>query len=441
MNDAKPKYRLSEFVHVIDGTDGGMLFLNPLSGKTIYIDANDVSLPPQDIFLSDENLKKLISSGMVRDDSISERAIFEEMCCNNREDGDTRNSFRIGFLLDDLLNSKELSMALGAAKEEIESRTEGKLFIHFWAFCAPAFKLIPDILNELTPSHLLECDITISLDGSFSSNDETEIIVERISSLFVGSAQVTFALHRSALKIYNGTQEYAHTIFLWQSLFSRFRFSPAFIFFISVDDVSIIANQLYEDLCFSGIYPRNIHFAFVGSPLEHSALFCEMYNHDGNFIARALNEILSKPTHKIVEPFALGYADSLRIGIKQNNLWPRTFFCPYTRPTLFFAKNLVGACPVALSKASSGDKKLLPLLMSIDNIEPLKRTLWQQRGPHTINSCRNCRSAPLCGSGCPLVAYENNGTIDSPDCPPITQLNESLAKSVASDYQDGTTTL
>ncbi len=47
---------------------------------------------------------------------------------------------------------------------------------------------------------------------------------------------------------------------------------------------------------------------------------------------------------------------------------------------------------------------------------------WQQRDITTINECKNCSVALICGGGCGSVAKNKNKTIFSTDCRPIKEL-------------------
>lgn len=416
---------LADFVVSIDGQDGGMLLLNSFAGTTVYLGADEVDRLQKDGSIAYDTHKMLVANQMTCTEPGMDRQRFEQICDSNRRDDEQRNSFRIGFLLDELQHQHQLDAAIEAAQSEISSRISGKLFLHFWAFSKEVFGRIPEVVDRLSSDNGdLQYDLSISLDASFGIDDEIELALEKCVEHFDGAAQLVFSLHQSALETCGGSQEYARSVFLWQSLFFRYNFTPAFILLVGPDDETSIAQQFYEDLCFSGVYPRNIHMAFVNAGPNQSSLGCEVY---GRHSIRQSSDILSKPTHQLIEPFALGYADAIRTVITRNALWPRTFHCPYTRPTLLFAGDFAGACPVALSRAATGDKAVLPMLMNVEELDSGKRKHWQKRGPHSISACRSCRSAPLCGSGCPLASFEKSSSIDEPDCPPIPEINEYMS--------------
>lgn len=47
---------------------------------------------------------------------------------------------------------------------------------------------------------------------------------------------------------------------------------------------------------------------------------------------------------------------------------------------------------------------------------------WQERDVTSIEACKSCHLALACGGGCGSVAKNKNGSIQSPDCRPITEL-------------------
>ncbi|MDA3882843.1 MAG: radical SAM protein [Bacteroidales bacterium] len=49
---------------------------------------------------------------------------------------------------------------------------------------------------------------------------------------------------------------------------------------------------------------------------------------------------------------------------------------------------------------------------------------WEERDVMNIDACKNCSVQLACGGGCASVAKNNNGSVLSPDCRPITELLE-----------------
>jgi len=421
------KIQLSEFARGVGKKDGGLLFANFLYGTQVQLIPSEVKYFENNESLLETTFEKLLDAKIIVSELSDERAIYENFCNRNREDNNVRNSYRIGFLLDELQDKSDLARAIEAASNEIAERSSGQLFLQFWAFTETAFELIPYVIEKLSKQgKKLQCDLSISLEASFDIDENIELIVERCVSLFEGNAQVVFMLHQGALEKFRNAQQYSRSVFFWQSLFFRYKFNPAFILFTTRENEQLMAHDFYEELCFSGVYPRNIHMAFVKDDVGLTGLTCEMFGIDHSYSAFATREILTRPTHKLIEPFALGFTDVMRSAITRDSIWPRTFHCPYTRPTMFFAGKYSGACPVALSRAATGDTAVIPLLTEVASPDPQKQRNWIRRGPHTIAKCRTCSSAPICGSGCPLAAFEQENTIDAPDCPPISKINKSI---------------
>lgn len=429
MNAAPPSGRPPPFLRIIARQDGALVLYDSLSGAaaTLPATAIDDLASERDPGKALQNI--LDETGLSCTDPAHDRAVFEAHCHANRADTPERNSFRIGFLLD-RLDEAQLNVAIAAAREEMNRRRNAPLFLHFWTWSAAAFAALHGTMQALTaagPSPgARAADISLTLDASFPADDRAEETLEAFSALCGGTCQAVFMLHETALEKAGSAQAYAHEVFRWQSLFFRFGFTPAFILLIGPASRKTMGEDFFEELCFSGVYPRNIHMSFIKSTPDEAAISCEMHGLDGHLYADAATTLLSRATHRIVEPLALGYGDALRGALSRDARWPRFYHCPYTRPTLFFAGDHAGACPVALTRAATGDRGIAPLLSPAQNPDAALMSRWRQRGPHSIDACRGCGAAALCASGCPLAAFEKHGSIDAPDCPPVEAIDKAL---------------
>ncbi len=426
MNAAPPSGHLPPFLRIIARDDGALTAYDSLTGTIVTLSAQEIEALDAEQGLATAFRFRLQEKGMNCTDPAHDRAVFEAQCQKNRADNPTRNSFRIGFLMD-RLNEEQCATAIATARRETEQRRGAHLFLHFWTWSPDAFQRLGDTAKALLRNCAAgETEISLTLDASFPCTEEEEKTLETLSSLPVTSRQAVFMLHETALRESGSPQAYAHAVFCWQSLFFRFGFTPAFIILISSGNRESMGEAFFEELCFSGVYPRNIHMSFIKTPPDEAALGCEMHGLDGQLHAEAAATLLARPTHQIVEPLALGYGDALRGALTRDARWPRLYHCPYTRPTLFFAGSHAGACPVALARAAMGDGGLLALLSPVNAPDADRMRRWRKRGPHSIDACRGCAAAALCASGCPLAAFEAQGTINAPDCPPLEMIERGL---------------
>jgi uncharacterized protein len=62
---------------------------------------------------------------------------------------------------------------------------------------------------------------------------------------------------------------------------------------------------------------------------------------------------------------------------------------------------------------------------------------WMSRNPLSFPECRNCPYFPLCGGGCPMIAYAHHGTYDRGGCFETKQvLKEQLALYLKQKYPE-----
>lgn len=411
--------------------DGGAFFADPVGGSTLRLGAARVDAAIESGFLDGDSWSAFLGKGMTCTDPDAAISSFHEACREGRAETEGRAAVRVGFLADDL-DKLQRQQALDASRHELSKRNDGQLFVHLWAFTPLGFDSLPDFACILShESERFSKGVTLTLDASFPVDDAVERVLESFSSLPATDRQVVFLFHRNAMDLAGGPKAYAAQAFAWQSLLFRHGFTPAFIILVGPEDLEAMAVQFYEEICFSGIYPRNIHMNFVETTPDRAALSCEVYGVDHVLFQNALKDILARPTHGLLEPLALGYGQALLGAITRDHAWPRISFCPFTRSSMIFGGDKAGACPVALSHAAKGDTRFDTILWKPTAPDPNLQHAWKERGPHTVQACSRCKAAAFCGSGCPLRALEATGRIDAPDCPPVAELDRAIGHHVS----------
>lgn len=422
------------FLTAVPRPDGGAYVLDPPSGTAVGLSPTDVDLlVAGDVVQWGEQRRRDESGtgdqneGWPRNQS-DEATLFHEACAAARTKEACEATLRLGFVVDRLTDDQAADAVLDARDRLQASRAE-RVFLHFWIGADDAWDRTTEIAQSLAAiGDTRFTGVSVTLDPSHSITPRAETATLSLAALAPGARQAVFRLSPEALERAGDADTLAGMTFSWQGVVFRQRFSPSFVLTVTPATVDTIGGALFEALCFSGVYPRNVLFVFADDDTDHGGL-CEVYDTSWTTHEAVAATLLARPTHRLIEPLALGLADVVRGYLLCDKRWMRTSGCPFPRQGVVYAGEYAGRCPVAAAKAASMPSSaatVLPSFMAAPrarlSIENGDHDPWSARGPHSVGLCRSCRVAPLCGSGCAVRAYEGHGDPMAPDCPPVDRV-------------------
>lgn len=418
------------FLCAVPRPDGGAFVIDAPTGAMLRLLPGDVDdllagAVPVDEHSDSGDIGPGAESGAKQDvaSGPGEAELFREACTEVRSADAIAASLRLGFVVD-RLSDDEAAEAVADACDRLAHSTAERIFVHFWVGDADAWDKAGSIARTLsTAGEGRISGVSLTLDPSLPITPAAEAATLELAGLAPRGRQVVFRLGPDALARAGDPDLLARMTFAWQGVLFRQRFSPSFVLAVTPSTLEAIGGSVFEALCFSGVYPRNVFVVFAADGAQNAGL-CEVYDTNWDAHGALAPALLSRPTHRLVEPLALGLADVIRGFILSDKRWMRTSGCPFPRQGVVYADGFAARCPVAAVKAAGS---ALPPSMAA-GVPKFSRGQgsgqvwpdeWSGRGPQSVPQCKTCRVAPLCGSGCAVRAYETHGHLMAPDCPPI----------------------
>jgi radical SAM protein with 4Fe4S-binding SPASM domain len=262
--------------------------------------------------------------------------------------------------------------------------------------------------------------LALLTNGTQVLTDTDLFSLEKIE-LQKNSNTIVFYLTQEAAYRAGGLKKYIENIVTIQKQINFLGFTPVFIFLCTKDSTEFLLSQLFYSLCFSGIYPRNFHVSFSDYP-DINEVICELHNWNWKIYDDNAFEIFTSPTLRVFDPLSRGLADKLRGVLRDNKGSPVVYLCPFAYQSFIFGKDgNISCCPIVftMNKNNKPDNDFLfsgnvnSGTWLPDNIDK-----WESRNHLSMPKCASCRYAPLCGCGCPMDAFVQDGDIMTSPCPP-----------------------
>lgn len=351
--------------------------------------------------------------------------------------------WRFGYMLDYLTaqtlesTSDYVSSVLGSADV-----SDGTVMINAWCYTEAGRRLLRGLPSAVRQSSVGDADLRVALHttGSQVFEDDDLLALEALS-VSRSNGAVVFMLTAAEVERAGGPADYSRQLFAQQSRIYSVGFHPHFVFQCTRETVDFMMGPVFDGLCFSGVYPRNMFLTLVeehANPLAHA---CELYGADWSLYGDVADRLARSARHQLLEPLGRGFASKLRALFRNGSEPPTVRYCPFARQSFIFGVDgKVTTCPVAHGYPSLPEPKALPLVVgdvATGEVDTTALENWEGRGPTNVPGCASCRVAPLCGSGCPLEAVESSGELNSPACPPVPDI---LATEVAIAMSAGTAT-
>ena len=412
------------YLLLVPGTEGAVFVLNPATQSCVRLDGEEVNA-----ILGFASGQDLVPTGDRATPGVAARGhtleveAFSAACQTARSEQRFADTIRIGFVVDELTDEQAAESARDAASRVMEG-TAAQVFLHLWIGEETSWTRCSTIFTQLAVLGSSRSIFTsLVIDGTLNVSEPAEAAIADLGMLALGGRQVTIRLGHRALRRPGGATALGRHVFAWQAILFRHRFSPSYLLEVTPNTTDVIGCEVFEELCFSGVYPRNVITVFGADDAPLAGL-CEVYETDWACYKEAAPRLLSRSTHRLLEPLALGFANVVRGYISCGKRWPRTSGCPFPRQGLVYAGGIVGRCPVAAVLGLRSARSLPSVIAAPlgHAATPTWDDAWTRRGPHNIRSCQRCRVAPLCGSGCAVRAVEAHGRIMAPDCPPVTAI-------------------
>lgn len=439
---------VSAYSLVMPAADGGMWTVNTLHGTARWVSEDEHVLlrggardggPDRRRYQT--LIEDLVANHIVETDPGSDRALYDALLQAARAPEKDRTALRLGFMLDHMTTddfdaaADFVNRALG---EEISNTA--KQFIYGWHFTEAGRDRLRDFatLAARLPSpaggpskrHLL-----LHTDGRAPLTDEAMAALESLD-LPRSSCLVVFMLNQQAAEALGGSDAYAQRIFEQQSQLFALGFMPNFVLRCTADSIDFMLDEMFEALCFSGVYPRSITAALSKSDAV-SELGCELAGWDWSLYENQGTSLAASEDLALLEPLGRGLADQLRSLLRVGDEVPITRQCPFARRSfLFGAQGAIAPCPVMLARAGNGEAATPAVSFGTtadDRHDRKTVDRWSARGPETIAKCGDCAVAPICGSGCPLEAIDRHGSMDNAPCPPIDTILDQESRAARPD--------
>lgn len=416
------KHKVSPYTLKHQDSKGGVWLTNVLHGQWLYLLEDEWrTIIDKGIETKTRKLllERLIDACIIEADKFIDEKFYSAIIKTILHN----KVYRFGFLLD-YLQSNEINLTPLYAKNYLNTVSDHpeKIFIHSWFFTDNGRKRLKNFTDAIAQFPIDNCDLYVALctDGSQSLEEELTSIAKL--KKYMRSGIVVFVLTKEAAMAAGGSSKYCMRIFEQQGQLYNLGFFPHFLFRCTPETFHFMQGELFETLCFSGIYPRNLYFSF-SNKFEHILeLTCELYYWNWDLYRKIGKFLALSPKHQVFEPMSRGIADKLRALFRDNTEIPIAQYCPFGHHSLIFGiQGTVTSCPVSqknliTSNSLSPELNIGNLLTGELNYETQKK--WDTRSPITINKCNKCCIAPICGSGCPLAALEDFEDLYQPSCPP-----------------------
>lgn len=429
---------VSAYSLVIPDPDGGMWAVNTLHGTVRRVSEEDRALLRDGGRGGDDAatrhralIDELIAAHIVECEPGADRALYDALLQAARAPGKEKAALRLGFMLDhmtaDDIDAAGDFISVGLADELAAT---AKQFVYGWHFTDAERDRLGDFARLVSRLPLPDGGrekrhFVLHTDGRAALSDDALGALEALD-LPRSSGLVVFMLNRRAAQALGGAEAYAERIFEQQARLFSLGLMPNFVLRCTADSIDFMLDEMFEALCFSGVYPRSITATLSKSDAAPD-LGCELSGWDWTLYRGKGAALAASDDLALIEPLGRGLADQLRALLRVGEETPVTRQCPFGRRSfLFGADGAIAPCPVMLARAGGdeiGDAKRAAMVdfgnARAGRLDRATIEEWAGRGPESIAACGDCAVAPICGGGCPLDALERQGRLDAAPCPPV----------------------